>query len=760
MKRIWAISLAMFMLLAGAAASHAELYFPHVTTIQGWQTEICIINPGATQIVGNLISYNKNGTQVNSQQVNVQANRRVQYNVATLANAATTDYIVYKNTGGWPVGYTKFTPSSGDRVAIPSPDNPSSGNIYVTHIAWNPWWTGIALVNTTTQTKNLTLRFNNGATRPINLGPRQKQVFQVAELFGWVAQPAIVSAVIENASGVVGLELFGSGNQLGGVPLVSTTASTLYFPHVANDASWWTGLAAYNPSTAAAPITVRSYSTGGALLRTSSSSIPAGGRFFGASSLPALNLPANTAWFSIESQKPLVGFELFGTTDNRRLAGYSVLDLEGREGIFPKLEKSGWTGIAFVNTENKQTTVTVKAIDDAGAVKKSASKVLKPYEKWVGLPVDQTASASLFPWADRNAVNAATYLSFTANGNVAGFQLNNTTDNTKLDALQVAAPSALKVIDKALAFFKYQSDLTSGMTALTDILGQILSEDAAVTCPVVTITPPLDSLDLEHLPPAITLKADYGTGCKASDGSTMSGSVTLAITGLTMTETALNLNFALTPTNLKRNGTVVLSGSVTGNIAFSNSAATINVQFNNFGVAGSNVTGALKIVATDLDISEIDAGGITITVTNLTAAGYTVYSGTLVLTGDTEDMTIDANLNTSQGIVDIVVRARQASDTRIIVSTVGQNGTIGGYTVVMSNVALDTTVCNGYPSSGTVTITQGGSTFTKTFTAATCQQLTEEDALYDAGPGYDLGPASYRMPFVKLVEYFFRQSIR
>ena len=61
---------------------------------------------------------------------------------------------------------------------------------------------------------------------------------------------------------------------------------------------------------------------------------------------------------------------------------------------------------------------------------------------------------------------------------------------------------------------------------------------------------------MEHLPSAITLKADYGTGCKASDGSTMSGSVTLAITGLTMTETALNLNFALTPTNLKRNGTV------------------------------------------------------------------------------------------------------------------------------------------------------------------------------------------------------------
>ena len=36
-----------------------------------------------------------------------------------------------------------------------------------------------------------------------------------------------------------------------------------------------------------------------------------------------------------------------------------------------------------------------------------------------------------------------------------------------LAVTQRALASALKVIDKALAFFKYQSDLTSGMTALT-----------------------------------------------------------------------------------------------------------------------------------------------------------------------------------------------------------------------------------------------------------------------------------------------------
>ena len=38
------------------------------------------------------------------------------------------------------------------------------------------------------------------------------------------------------------------GNQMEGILLTDKTASTIYYPHVASDDYWWTGIVAYNPS--------------------------------------------------------------------------------------------------------------------------------------------------------------------------------------------------------------------------------------------------------------------------------------------------------------------------------------------------------------------------------------------------------------------------------------------------------------------------------------------------------------------------------
>jgi len=210
-----------------------------------------------------------------------------------------TGYIIFKNTSGWPVGYTKFSQSGGDRVALPAVDTVNTGDIYVTHIAWDPWWTGISLVNTTAASKDLTIRFNTGETRIKTLAAGQHDAFTIAGLFGGQTRPDIESAVIENASGIVGLELFavGMGGVIGGVPLISGTAATLYYPHVASDATWWTGLVAYNPSATATQVTVKPNDTIGTALSTSTQTVEPGGRYFGNSM--QLNLPASTAWFSL-----------------------------------------------------------------------------------------------------------------------------------------------------------------------------------------------------------------------------------------------------------------------------------------------------------------------------------------------------------------------------------------------------------------------------------------------------------------------------
>jgi hypothetical protein len=728
MKRIWATFFALISLLFGVTASHATLYFPHVDTTNGWQTEICVINPSGTVTVqGNLNSYDDDGNLVATKSLSVGPNTRNQINVGTEWTAASPKgYIVFENTTGWPVGYTKFTMSGGDRVAVPAADSVNSGNIYITHIAWAPWWTGISLVNTTTETKTLTIRFNTGETRTVTLGQMQHKAFLITELFNNLIDTSIESAVIENASGIVGLELFGMVNQLGGVPLISRTATTLFYPHVESAGGWWTGIVVYNPSTTiTAQITVNPYNMDGNLLGSLTRSLEPGRKFVG---YPAdLNLPAATAWFSLQSQIPLVGFELFGTTDNNRLAGYSVVDIEGKVGIFPKIEKnSGWTGIAFVNTENGQATATINACNDTGNVLATGTKTLKAYGKWVGYAED------LFPGFN---LNATTYLNFSADRNVAGFQLNNNspTLNTMLDALPATSPSGPKVITKALDFFKYQSTVTKAMAAVIAIIPQIMSETTG-TCPQVTINPPLEGL--EDLPPAITITANYGSGCTAAGGSTMSGQVVLAITNLAQTdETSISLDYALTATNLKQDGNLLLNGSVSGNIAVNSGSINASAHFNNFQTVDSSISGDLTITVTNLT-----SGPITISFNNLMAVGYMVYSGTLNVTSTGGNTTLDADLVTSQGVVDLILTVQSPSDTQIIVNT-AQPGTIAGYTVTLTNVTMDTGVCNGYPSSGSATVSQGGSSVTVAFTPTNCPvSQMRKQAMEPKYPTHDLNP--------------------
>ena len=108
-----------------------------------------------------------------------------------------------------------------------------------------------------------------------------------------------------------------------------------------------------------------------------------------------------------------------------------MVDLEGKSGVFPKVEKNGWTGIAFVNTENQQATVTLKAYTNTGTCGGDGEQNPGAHAKWVGLPIQ-----SLFP-GDNPSMHA-TYLSYTADRNVAGFQLNNLQQHM-LDALPAAS---------------------------------------------------------------------------------------------------------------------------------------------------------------------------------------------------------------------------------------------------------------------------------------------------------------------------------
>ena len=115
----------------------------------------------------------------------------------------------------------------------------------------------------------------------------------------------------------------------------------------------------------------------------------------------------------------------FKTKDGKQLGGYTGVGISGTEGVFAKIDKDGGTGIAFVNIEDSPTTVTMTAYDDDGNVIATKTVDLNAYEKVVDVPSDLFSTD----------ISNATYITYSSDRNVVGFQLNVSSDGMMLDAL-------------------------------------------------------------------------------------------------------------------------------------------------------------------------------------------------------------------------------------------------------------------------------------------------------------------------------------
>jgi hypothetical protein len=426
MKRIilFASLIISFILSSGA---HANLYFPHIDTNPPWETEIAIINTSTDQTAaGTLTAYRNTGQLIDTMAITLAPHARRQIIISQeLANHPSIGYLTFEAHSDALCGYTKFSVPGTYRVAVPAVREVNTTDLYLSHIdSSTEWWTGVSLLNTTSSAKTLTLTFDTGQQHSLTLAPGEHRAFTIRDLFDGQPQPEINSALITNAGGVVGLELFGSGTQLSGILLKDTTASTLYYPHIASDETWWTGIVALNPSSSAATLTITPYSEAGAALAVQTREVPAGGKYIGTAS--ALSLPLDTAWFRIDAPTPLTGFELFGTTNGTQLAGYTGVGINGKEGVFAKIEKAGWTGIAFVNIEGTAASVTLTAYDNYGTAIATQAISLGGHAKVVGL------AENLFSGTD---LGDATYIGYASDRDIVGFQLNGTWDGMLLDGL-------------------------------------------------------------------------------------------------------------------------------------------------------------------------------------------------------------------------------------------------------------------------------------------------------------------------------------
>jgi len=405
-----------------------DLYFPHCDTTSFWETEIAVINasPSST-LQGTLLAFDRGGDLLpESLDISLTPHQRLELSIGSeFADPDSISYLILESDSTMAEGYTKFYQPGLYRVAVPAVSEAAGGDMPVTHIASDAfWWTGLALVNTTASEAMCVTECNTGDSHTLSLAPFEHQSFSIDGFYGGVPQPGLQSAMIRDASGIIGLELFGSPSELEGIPLSDRTATTLYYPHIASDSTWWTGIVAYNPSDTDCGLLIMPYTATGTVLPGQTQLVPGRGKYVGTTD--GLSFPAEAAWFIVTSTAPVSGFELFGTRNQSQMAGFSSIGEPSEHGVFAEVEPNGWTGIALVNTEALSASVTLTAYDDEGAIVGGMEFSLAGHDKAVDVAED------FFPSQD---ISSATYISYSSNRELIGFQLNGSADGTMLDGL-------------------------------------------------------------------------------------------------------------------------------------------------------------------------------------------------------------------------------------------------------------------------------------------------------------------------------------
>lgn len=203
-----------------------SVYFPHVTTINGWQTEIGITNTiEGLDVHGRLQGYDADGAIVGEAvDITLASLARMEINVASFfARPEDIAYIRLTADSFYLSAYTKFF-RKGNRVALSAATGKSRGTFLKLD---QQGWTGIAFVNPGNGTIKVTMTAINDsgetiASQTVSVSAGAKVVDTARNLFDADIQSA--TYIRYQADGdIVGFALNASfdGLMLDGLPAVA-----------------------------------------------------------------------------------------------------------------------------------------------------------------------------------------------------------------------------------------------------------------------------------------------------------------------------------------------------------------------------------------------------------------------------------------------------------------------------------------------------------------------------------------------------------
>lgn len=423
-----------------------HLYFPFAVSDGVQETEIVVINTGPDAVEGKFSFFDSSGEELVSDNmaVFISPYGRNAFRLGEeFFNASDIRYVLFETDADHVTGYERvFTPGK-QAMSLPAVSEINAGDLYLPLTVTEPGWeTGVHLVNTTSEAKELLFHFETGESISKILNPYAADTFSISALFEGNPPAGLSSAIIKNSAGVIGLhtlEVTGAGDrrQLSGFLLSDHLLSDFSCFHIGNDPNWWTGMVLFNPWDEPAEVTLTPFSDSGRELTPFTVQIEGNRKFVAVSGDP--HLPPDAAWFQASSPQPVSGFDAFGSSDGNLMEGYHSIPNSRRDGVFPRIGQDGWTALVMLNTENRNNDVTMKAYDENGVLQAVEVLLLSPHQRYLAM------ADAIFG----DGLKRATHIRFTSDGDLSAFQVSGSADGTMMDALPALEITAWKEIPVA-----------------------------------------------------------------------------------------------------------------------------------------------------------------------------------------------------------------------------------------------------------------------------------------------------------------------
>lgn len=390
----------------GVSVLHPNLYFTDLVADGGAGSALGMVNPNNQSATVELIAYDSRGAILKKLPMELAPFAKFHENIQELFGevAPQLSWVRADSTlalNGYSVVISHDALESYALSAVKS----LAEALYVPHVAQQTqqWFTRLKVVNGSETASLPDLLLGDQQLALSNQAAFTKTDFDVLDLFqgtlpegaewGWVREG-------QARTQLAGSEVFGkvdgtrvtAGLGLSEIrrdnPNLFYIENDIFFTHIARDtARFWTGIALVNIQAEPQNAQVLAYGPGGVLVGEKQISLPAYGKVveLAETFLAEIGSPAEVDWVRVRCDVGVVGYELFGTHDNKTMAGLEASAALKKELIFPVLDASGasWHGLALVNPGETGQTVKLNLYSSGGILLKSQQLELAPWEKKV-----------------------------------------------------------------------------------------------------------------------------------------------------------------------------------------------------------------------------------------------------------------------------------------------------------------------------------------------------------------------------------------